>query len=97
MVIFWDALKFKCLEVVLRSFYVKVKLKSEGEGSFWISLVYGPSSSHFRKDFWLELQDLSSLTFPKWCVGGHFNVIRRILEKLGGSRLTSSMRILMIL
>ncbi|RVW15226.1 LINE-1 retrotransposable element ORF2 protein [Vitis vinifera] len=32
------------------------------------------------------------LTFPSWCVGGDFNVIRRSSEKLGGSRFTSSMR-----
>ena len=40
----------------------------------------------------MELQDLSGLTFLKWCVGGDFNVIRRTSEKLGGSRVTPSMR-----
>ena len=40
----------------------------------------------------MELQDLYGLTFPIWCVGGDFNVIRRIYEKLGASRLTSNMR-----
>ena len=42
--------------------------------------------------FWLELQDLYGLTFPMWCVRGDFNVIRRISEKLGDSRLTFNMR-----
>ena len=46
-----------------------------------------------KKDFLLELQDLSGLTFTFWCVGGDFNVIRRILEEMGVSRLTLSMRI----
>ena len=32
--IFWDALKFKCLEVVLGFFSVTVKLESEEEGFF---------------------------------------------------------------
>ncbi|RVW40362.1 hypothetical protein CK203_092442 [Vitis vinifera] len=32
------------------------------------------------------------LTFPRWCVGGDFNVIRRISEKMGDSRLTINMR-----
>ena len=90
--IFWDAWRFKCLEVVLGSFSVTIKLESEDEGSFWLSSVYGPSSSYFRKNFWLELQDLSSLTFLKWCVGGNFNVIRRISDKLGSSKETPSMR-----
>ncbi|RVW34589.1 hypothetical protein CK203_079345 [Vitis vinifera] len=30
--------------------------------------------------------------YPRWCVGGDFNVIRRSSEKLGGSRLTPSMK-----
>ena len=45
-----------------------------------------------RKDFWVELLDLFGLTFPLWCVGGDFNVIRSSSEKLGGSSFTSSMR-----
>ena len=40
----------------------------------------------------MELQDLYGLTFPMWCVRGGFNVIRRISEKLGASRLTPNMR-----
>ena len=45
-----------------------------------------------RKDFWVELLDLFGLTFPLWCVGGDFNVIRSSSEKLGGSSVTSNMR-----
>ena len=40
----------------------------------------------------MELLDIYGLSFPFWCVGGDFNVIRRISEKLGDSILTSSMR-----
>ena len=40
----------------------------------------------------MELQDLYGLMFPMWCVGRGFNVIRRISEKLGASRLTPNMR-----
>ena len=40
----------------------------------------------------MELQDLYGLTFPMWCVGRDFNVIRRISEKLGASRLILNMR-----
>ena len=40
----------------------------------------------------MELQDLLGLAFLKWCVQGDFNVIKRISEKLGGSRLTPSMK-----
>ena len=40
----------------------------------------------------MELLDIFRLSFPLWCVGGDFNVIRRSSEKLGESSLTSSMK-----
>ena len=40
----------------------------------------------------MELLDLFGLTFPLWCVGGDFNVIKSSFEKLGGSCVTSSIR-----
>ena len=40
----------------------------------------------------MELLDIFGLSFPLWCVGDDFNVIRRSSEKLGGSSFTSSMR-----
>ncbi|RVX16478.1 hypothetical protein CK203_006264 [Vitis vinifera] len=48
----------------------------------YVGVVYGPNSPLTRKDFWVELLDLFGLTFPSWCVGGDFNVIRRRSEKL---------------
>ncbi|RVW69351.1 Transposon TX1 uncharacterized 149 kDa protein [Vitis vinifera] len=88
----WDSKKLCKEEVVLGSFSISVKFALEGCGPLWISAVYGPNSPSLRKDFWVELYDIYGLTFPLWCVGGDFNVIRRSSEKLGGSRLTSSMR-----
>ena len=78
VVIMWYSNKFKCIENVVGSFFGSVKLNSGEEGSFWLTSVYGPNKPLWRKDFWLELQDLYGLTFPMWCVGGDFNVIRRI-------------------
>ena len=92
IVILWDSNKFKCTKKVLGSFSVTVKLNSGEEGSFWLTLVYDLNKPLGRKDFWLELQDLYGLTFPRWCVGGDFNSIRRISEKMGDSRLTFNMR-----
>ena len=58
----------------------------------WLSTIYGPNSPLIRKDFWVELLDIFGLSFPLWCVGDDFNVIRRSSKKLGGSSFTSSMR-----
>ncbi|RVW32138.1 putative ribonuclease H protein [Vitis vinifera] len=66
IVILWDSSKFECTEKVLGSFSVTVKFNSGEEGSFWLTSVYGPINPLWRKDFWLELQDLYGLTFPRW-------------------------------
>ena len=84
----WDSKKLSKEEVVLGSFSISVKFALEGCGPLWISAVYGPNSPSLRKDFWVELHDICGLTFPLWCVGGDFNVIRRSSEKLGGSSVT---------
>ncbi|RVW26228.1 Transposon TX1 uncharacterized 149 kDa protein [Vitis vinifera] len=87
-----DSKKMSSEDVVIGSFSVSVKFLLDGCGPLWLSAIYGPNSPLIRKDFWVELLDLFGLTFPLWCVGGDFNVIRRRSEKLGGFRFTSSMR-----
>ena len=79
-------------EVVIGFFSVSVKFALDGCGPLWISAVYGLNSPSLRKDFWVELLDIFGLSFLLWCVGGDFNVIKRSLEKLSGSSLTSSMK-----
>ena len=92
ILIIWDSKKMSSEDVVIGSFSVSVKFLLDGCGPLWLSAVYGPNNPLTRKDFWVELSDLFSLTSLSWCVGGDFNVIRRSSEKLGGSRFTSSMR-----
>ena len=92
ILIIWDSKKMSSEDVVIGSFSVSVKFLLDGCRPLWLSAVYGPNSPLIRKDFWGELLDLFGLTFPSWCVGGDFNVIRRRSKKLDGSRFTSSMR-----
>ncbi|RVW94236.1 LINE-1 retrotransposable element ORF2 protein [Vitis vinifera] len=92
ILIIWDSKNLSREEVVIGSFSVSVKFSLDGCGPLWISAVYGPNSPSLRKDFWVELFDIYGLTYPLWCVGGDFNVIRRSSEKMGGSSLTPSMR-----
>ncbi|RVW25182.1 Transposon TX1 uncharacterized 149 kDa protein [Vitis vinifera] len=91
ILIIWDSKNLRSEEVVIGSFSVSVKFALDGCGPLWISVVYGPNSPSLRKDFWVELFDIYGLTYPLWCVGGDFNVIRRSSEKLG-VLVTSSMR-----
>ena len=90
--IIWDSKKLSGEEVLIGSFSVSSKFLLDGCGPLWLFSVYGPNNSLLRKDFCVELLDIFSLSFPLWCVGGDFNVIRRISKKLGVSSLTSSMR-----
>ncbi|RVW96070.1 Transposon TX1 uncharacterized 149 kDa protein [Vitis vinifera] len=92
ILIIWDAKKLCREEVVLGSVSVSIKFALDGCESLWLSAVYGPNNSALRKDFWVELSDIVGLAYPRWCVGDDFNVIRRSSEKLGGSRLTPSMK-----
>ena len=78
--------------MVIGSFSVSIKFALDGCRSLWLSAIYGPNNPLLKKDFWVELLDIFGISFPLWCVGGYFNVIRRSSEKLGGSSLTSSMK-----
>ena len=92
ILIIWDSKKLSSEEVVIGSFSVSIKFDLVGCGPLWISAVYGPNSPSLGKEFWVELLYIFGLSFPLWCVGGDFNVIRRSSKKLGGSSLTSCMK-----
>ena len=90
--IIWDSKKLRREEVVLGSFSVSIKFALDECESLWLSAVYGPNNSALKKDFGWSFQTLLGFLLPRWCVGGDFNVIRRSSEKLGGFRLTPSMK-----
>ena len=92
VLIIWDSKKLRSEEVVIGSFSVSVKFVLNGCGTLWLSVIYDPNSTTLRNNFWVKLSDIFGLSFPFWCVGGDFNVIRRSSEKLGGSSLTPCMK-----
>ncbi|RVW76018.1 hypothetical protein CK203_055322 [Vitis vinifera] len=92
ILIIWDSKKMRGEEVVIGSFSVSVKFLLDGSGPLWLSAVYGPNNPQLGRSFGWRCLDLFGLTYPSWCVGGDFNVIRRRSEKTGGSGVTSSMR-----
>ncbi|RVW29710.1 hypothetical protein CK203_105775 [Vitis vinifera] len=58
----------------------------------WDSVKFNCSEKCGGRTFGWNFKIYMGLTFPRWCVGGDFNVIRRISEKMGDSRLTINMR-----
>ncbi|XP_062118257.1 uncharacterized protein LOC133831865 [Humulus lupulus] len=71
---------------------VSVCLEAEGKDPWWFLSVYGPVIYGNRDSFWDELAGLSAICGDKWCVGGDFNVVRRVEEKLNSIYNTRSMK-----
>ena len=59
---------------------------------WWLTRVYGPSSYNSRALFWDEVAGLGSICRDKWCIGGDFNVVRDVTEKLNSNSVTRSMK-----
>ena len=73
-------------------FSVLVLVVDESRGDWWFIDVYGLSNKRFSKDFWDELARLKEICSVRWCVGGDFNVVRRVNEKFNSLTITRSMR-----
>ncbi|RVX11308.1 hypothetical protein CK203_019756 [Vitis vinifera] len=91
ILIIWDSKKLRREEVVLGSFWVSIKFAWTnanycGYCSLW------PKQLSSQEGFWVELSDIVGLSSLRWCVGGDFNIIKEKFRKMGGSRLTPSMK-----
>lgn len=49
-----------------------------------VTVVYEKCLIAERKDLWESIENISSTICGPWCVGGDFNVIMDLGEKLGG-------------
>lgn len=67
-------------------FFVSVRLSPIIGDDWWLSYVYGLNRPRMRMDFWEDLGGLFGLCSSNWCLGGDFNVIRFMTEKLNDSR-----------
>ena len=88
----WDVRTLKIKEALVGDFSIPVLLEDETRGDWWFSGVYGPTKRRSRKDFWDELSGLKEICNDRWCVGGDFNVVRRVSEKFNSSSNTRSMK-----
>ena len=92
ILIVWDVRNLKVKESLVGDFSVSVLVEDESQGDWWFTGVYGPSKRRFRKNFWDELAGLKEICSGRWCVGGDFNVVRRVSEKFNSLTITRSMR-----
>ena len=92
ILIMWDVRRVKVINSLLGEFSAFILVDSEGSSSWWFTGVYGPSKVCFRDRFWDELAGLSVVCGDKWCIGGDFNVVRRLQEKFNSFRVITSMK-----
>ena len=73
-------------------FSVSVLVEDVTKGDWWFTGVYGPTKISFRSYFWDEIARLKELCSVHWCMGGDFNVVRRVTEKFNSLTTNRSMR-----
>lgn len=67
-------------------------LRDEDIGQQWmVSTVYGSMENLRSKDFWDELNATRDRWNGAWCLGGDWNVVRFLSERLGCTQFAADM------
>lgn len=89
----WNTNKWRLISANVRAFSIFVLLEDLSTNKeFFFTNVYGPNSDSDRSDFWNELSSARNDYSAPWCVGGDFNVARRMAERKGRHGISSSMQ-----
>ncbi|XP_022158956.1 uncharacterized protein LOC111025405 [Momordica charantia] len=91
ILILWNDPDLKAAEMIEGVFSLTINFCLSDGFLFWVSGIYGPSTTEFHYLFWQELLDLSDLCENHWILAGDFNVTRWSWEKSNGRPLTKSM------
>ena len=92
MLTMWDESKVSVIEVLKGGYSLSVKCLTINKKCCWITNVYGPNDYRERKHLWEELFSLVAYCAEAWCIGGDFNITRRIQERFPQGRVTRGMR-----
>ena len=92
IVLMWDVRCVKVKESLIEDYSISILVEDEIKGDWSFSGTYGPTRRRLRRDFWDELSGLKEICQSRWCVGGDFNVVRRVSKKFNSSSTTRSMR-----
>lgn len=91
VLVMWDGRVV--MECEIRVFFsLSIRFWNRDNNEWWLTGVYGPNRPCNRQEWWEELVDLFGLCSPNWCMGGDFNVVRLISEKLKGAVTSRSVR-----
>ena len=85
----WDQRAVEKVEEAVGCFSVSCRFKNVGNQFKWaFTGLYGPNSNKRRRKMWEELTGLISWWDVSWCLGGDFNIICFLLERLGATTCT---------
>ena len=89
----WDTWIVNKVEEAVGRFSVSCKFTSASD-QFVLAFtsVYGPNLRRGNRFLWEELYGLNSWWSVPWCVGGDFNVVRFLSERLGSNSFTATMQ-----
>ncbi|XP_077242503.1 uncharacterized protein LOC143883018 [Tasmannia lanceolata] len=91
----WDEVCWQSIEVWKGkgSFSISVALRRLEDESLWLFTgVYGPVQRADKEVFWSGLGRIRGLCSYPWCIGGDFNEIKSIGERVGCNRINQGMR-----
>lgn len=77
ILVFWDSIVLKLLEVELGMHSLSCKFKNCDDNFIWMfTRVYEPVSNIDREELSAKLGNIRRLWSDPWCIGGDFNVVR---------------------
>ena len=92
VLLLWDKRVLELADSIVGKFSVSCFWKDLLDGFEWVGMgLYGPTHEEFCPDFWSEVKGVRQRWAQPWCVFGDFNVVRFPSERLGCSRLSSTM------
>lgn len=87
----WDPRVVVVRDNMIGDLSVSIEIVRDDEFTWWFSGIYGPSRPREREKFWDEIAGLRVICGARFFLGGDFNVVRTISEKLNSLTITSSM------
>ncbi|XP_073022115.1 uncharacterized protein [Primulina eburnea] len=90
ILVIWDPRVVVVGNNLIREFSLSIEIRWNEDIKWWFSAIYRPVKPREMELFWDELAGLNSICGDKWCLGGHFNVVRNI-EKMNNQTNTTSM------
>ena len=93
IVVLWNSVWIDVININKGIFSISLNCISKDDQFSWLLTgVYGPNGGPRRRTFWNELDNICVNNQLPWVLGGDFNVIKCSNDKLGGSRITTSMK-----